>query len=327
MLQLFRTNQIFASILGFSFVFIWHSSIYFNVPEWEPSQSGIFMQEINFYIGHSSIAARLIVILLLVIQYGLAINIINNHRLADYTTVFPGVFLILFSCLSPYFLFLSSLHFVNTFFIIILFILFSTYNQPKIADSLFNSGLIAGISFLFFPPTFYILPIIFVGLSILRSYSFKERMSVLLGFIIPSFWVGLYYFWQDKFDLFYKYQFTNLFGYPQFSIQNLSYVTILMYGIFIVLSFFLILSYDKIGYRRIIQSRKRINLIYWSLGIITLVLFFLPQQGQEVYLLLSLPLSLLTSLGFITMKPKLAEIFHFILILGLLVSHYLGLFL
>jgi hypothetical protein len=326
-LQLFRTNQIFASILGFSFVFIWHSSIYFNVPEWEPSQSGIFMQEINFYVGHSSIAARLIVLLLLAIQYGLAINLLNSYRLADYTTVFPGIFLILFSCFSPYFLFLSSIHFVNTFFIIILFILFSTYNQPKIADSLFNSGLIAGISFLFFPPTFYILPIIFIGLSILRSYSFKERMSVLLGFIIPSFWAGLYYFWQDKFDLFYKYQFTNLFGYPQFSIQNLSYVTILMYGIFIVLSFFLILSYDKIGYRRIIQSRKRINLIYWSLGIITLVLFFLPQQGQEVYLLLSLPLSLLTSLGFITMKPKLADIFYFILILGLLVSHYLGLFL
>jgi hypothetical protein len=27
------------------------------------------------------------------------------------------------------------------------------------------------------------------------------------------------------------------------------------------------------------------------------------------------------------MKPKLAEIFHFVLILGLLVSHYVGLFL
>lgn len=327
MLQLFRTNQILASILGFSFVFIWHSSVYFNVPEWEPSQSGILMQGINLYIGYSSIAARLIVVLLLAIQYGLAINIINNYRLADNVTVFPGVFLILFSCFSPYFLFLSPFHFVNTFFIIILHILFPTYNQPKVADSLFNSGLLAGISFLFFPPTFYVIPLIFIGLSILRAYSFKERMSVILGFIVPSFWVGFYYFWQDKFDIFYKYQFSNFFGYPQFSIQNLSYVTILMYSTFIILSFFLILSYDKIGYKRIIQSRKRINLIYWSLGIIMLVLFFLPQQGTEVYLLLSLPLSLLTSLGFITMKPKLAEIFHFILILGLLVSHYLGLFL
>jgi hypothetical protein len=67
--------------------------------------------------------------------------------------------------------------------------------------------------------------------------------------------------------------------------------------------------------------------MYWILGITFVTLFILPKQGKDVYLLLSLPLGLLTSLGFISMKPKLAEIFHFVLILGLLVSHYVGLFL
>lgn len=327
MLQLFRTNHIFAVILGFSFVFIWHSSVYFNIPEWEPSQSGILMQEIELHFGHAGIAARLIVIFLLGIQYGFANHLINSYRLADTSTVFPGIFVILFSCYAPYFLFLSVFHILNTLFIILLFILFGTYNQPKTADHLFNIGLLAGISFLFFPPAFYLIAIIFIGASILRTYLIKERIIVLIGFLIPSFWAGIYYFWQDKIDLFYKYQFSNYFGLPQFNLQNLANISILMYIIFVILVIFLIISYDKIGFRKIIQSRKRINILYWSLAIILGLLFFLPQQGKEVYLLLSLPLGLLSSIGFISMKPKLAEIFHFILILGLLVSHYIGLFL
>ena len=190
MLQLFRTNHIFAVILGFSFVFIWHSSVYFNIPEWEPSQSGILMQEIELHFGHAGIAARLIVIFLLGIQYGFANHLINSYRLADTSTVFPGIFVILFSCYAPYFLFLSVFHILNTLFIILLFILFGTYNQPKTADHLFNIGLLAGISFLFFPPAFYLIAIIFIGASILRTYLIKERIIVLIGFLIPSFWAG-----------------------------------------------------------------------------------------------------------------------------------------
>jgi len=326
-LQLFRTNHIFAGILGFSFVFIWHSSVYFNIPVWEPSQVGILMHEIESFLGHSGISARTTVIILLGIQYGFANYLINNYRLADSSTVIPGIFVILFSCYTPYFLFLSVYHFVNTLFIILLYILFGTYNQPKTADNLFNIGLLAGIAFLFFPPTIYLIAIIFIGLSILRTYQIKERIIILIGFLIPSFWAGLYYFWQGNINLFYQYQFAHFFGQPTLSLQNLSSVTVLIYLIFIVLLIFLIISYNKIGYRRVVQVRKRINILYWSLAIIIGVIFFLPQQGKEIYLLLSLPLGLLTSLGFIAMKPNLSEIFHFILILGLLISHYLGLFL
>ena len=107
-LQLFRTNQILASVLGFSFAFIWHSSVYIHIPVWEPSQSGILMNEISHLIGHSGIGARITVLLLLAIQVALGNQIVNKYRLADASTVFPGIFIILLSCYSPYFLFLST---------------------------------------------------------------------------------------------------------------------------------------------------------------------------------------------------------------------------
>jgi len=326
-LQLFRTNQILASILGFSFVFIWHSSVYILVPTWEPSQSGILMNEISLLFGHSGLGARITVLLLLAIQVALGNQIVNRYRLADASTVFPGLFIILLSCYSPYFLFLSTFHFVNTLTILILYILLGTYNQPKSADHIFNAGLLAGISFLFFPPSIYLILFIFIALSILRTYSIKERIMVVSGFIVPPFFAGIYYYWQNSFDLYYKLQFTGIFNIPTFQVTPFEYINLLLYFIFICLVLFLIFSYNKIAYRKIIQSRKRINLMYWILGITFTVLFILPKQGNDVYLLLSLPLGLLTSLGFISMKPKLAEIFHFVLILGLLVSHYLGLFL
>lgn len=327
MLQLFRTNQILASILGFSFAFIWHSSIYIHVPLWEPSQSGILMNEIGHLIGLSSIGARITVLLLLAIQVALGNHIINKYRLAEASTVFPGIFIILLSCYSPYFLFLSTFHFVNTLTILILYILLGTYNQPKSADHIFNTGLLAGISFLFFPPTIYLILFIFIALSILRTYSIKERIIVVCGFIVPPFFAGIYYYWQNSFGYYYKLQFTGIFNIPTFQVTPIEYINLLLYFIFICLVLFLIFSYNKIAYRKIIQSRKRINIMYWILGITFMVLFILPKQGNDVYLLLSLPLGLLTSLGFISMKPKLAEIFHFVFILGLLVSHYLGLFL
>lgn len=327
MLQLFRTNQILASILGFSFVFIWHSSTYIHVPLWEPSQSGILMHEVGQLTRYTGGWARIIVWVLLAIQVGLGNRIVNKYRLADASTVFPGIFIILLSCYSPYFLFLSTFHFVNTLTILILYILLGTYNQPKSADNIFNTGLLAGISFLFFPPTIYLILFIFIALSILRTYSIKERIIVVCGFIVPPFFAGIYYFWQNNLDLYYKLQFTGILNKPTFLITPFEYINLLLYFIFICLVIFLIFSYNKIAYRRIIQSRKRINIMYWILGITFMSVFFLPKQGKDVYLLLALPLGLLTSLGFISMKPKLAEIFHFVLILGLLVSHYLGLFL
>ena len=326
-LQLFRTNQILASILGFSFAFIWHSSMYIHVPLWEPSQSGILMNEISHLIGHSSIGARITVLLLLAIQVALGNQMVNRYRLADASTVFPGLFIILLSCYSPYFLFLSTFHFVNTLLILILYILLGTYNQPKSADHIFNAGLLTGIAFLFFPPTIYFILFIFIALSILRTYSIKERIMVVCGFIVPPFFAGIYYYWQNSFDLFYKLQFTGIFNIPTFTVTPFEYINLLLYFVFICLVLFLIFSYNKIAYRKIIQSRKRINIMYWILGITFMVLFILPKQGNDVYLLLSLPLGLLTSLGFISMKPNLAEIFHFVLILGLLVSHNVGLFL
>ncbi|MDP4700296.1 MAG: DUF6427 family protein [Saprospiraceae bacterium] len=327
MLQLFRTNQILASVLGFSFAFIWHSSVYIHIPVWEPSQSGILMNEISHLIGHSGIGARFTVLLLLAIQVALGNQIVNKYRLADTSTVFPGLFIIMLSCYSPYFLFLSTFHFVNTLTILILYILLGTYNQPKSADHIVNAGLLAGISFLFFPPTMYLILFIFIALSILRTYSIKERLMVICGFVIPPFLAGVYYYWQNNFDLFYKLQFTHIFNKPTFLVTPFEYLNLLLYFIFICLVLFLVFSYNKIAYRKIIQSRKRINIMYWILGITFVVLFILPKQGKDVYLLLSLPLGLLTSLGFISMQPKLAEIFHFVLILGLLVSHYVGLFL
>jgi hypothetical protein len=285
------------------------------------------MNEISPLIGHSGIVARITVLLLLAIQVALGNQIINKYRLAEASTVFPGLFIILLSCYSPYFLFLSTFHFVNTLTILILYILLGTYNQPKSADHIFNAGLLAGISFLFFPPTIYLILFIFIALSILRTYSVKERIMVVCGFIVPPFFAGIYYYWQNIFDLFYKLQFTGIFYKPTFTVTPFEYINLLLYFIFICLVLFLIFSYNKIAYRKIIQSRKRINIMYWILGITFMVLFVLPKQGNDVYLLLSLPLGLLTSLGFISMKPKLAEIFHFIFILGLLVSHYVGLFL
>lgn len=326
-LQLFRTNQILASVLGFSFAFIWHSSVYIHIPVWEPSQSGILMKEISHLIGHSGIGARFTVLLLLAIQVALGNQLVNKYRLADTSTVFPGLFIIMLSCYSPYFLFLSTFHFVNTLIILILYILLGTYNQPKSADHIFNAGLLAGISFLFFPPTMYLILVIFIALSILRTYSIKERLMVICGFVIPPFLAGVYYYWQNNFNLFYELQFTHIFNKPTFLVTPFEYLNLLLYFIFICLVLFLVFSYNKIAYRKIIQSRKRINIMYWILGITFVVLFILPKQGKDVYLLLSLPLGLLTSLGFISMQPKLAEIFHFVLILGLLVSHYVGLFL
>ena len=298
-----------------------------HVPVWEPSQSGILMNEISHLIGHSGIGARITVLFLLAIQVALGNQIVNKYRLADASTVFPGLFIILLSCYSPYFLFLSTFHFVNTLIILILYILLGTYNQPKSADHIFNAGLLSGISFLFFPPSIYLILVIFITLSILRTYSIKERIMVVCGFTVPPFFAGVYYYWQNSFDLFYKLQFTAIFKTPNFLVTPFDYINLLLYFVFICLVIFLIFSYNNIAYRKIIQSRKRINIMYWILGITFMILFILPKQGKDVYLLLSLPLGLLTSLGFISMKPKLAEIFHFVLILGLLVSHYVGLFL
>jgi len=95
---------------------------------------------------------------------------------------------------------LSDTMFINAFLLLILSVLFKTYNQPEAKGPVFNCGFILGVaSFLFFPVIVFVLWI-FLAMMVIRPFRLNEWLLFLLGLTTPVYFYGGWLYLTDKWD-------------------------------------------------------------------------------------------------------------------------------
>lgn len=120
---------------------------------------------------------------------------------------FPVIFYYIFTGIISYFHYFSPVHLSLILIVIILKNIFSSIRQTGFSTLFFDVGLVSGISFLIYYPSWIYLLIIITGLIIFRNFNWREWITMFIGYFIPTlFFLTYNYLFDKKIDLIYMYK-------------------------------------------------------------------------------------------------------------------------
>lgn len=239
--------------------------------------------------------------LLVFLQTYLLTLFINNNRLMLKANFLPGMAYMLITSLLPEFNRFSSPLIVSTLFILLFIILFSAHNEKITRGSIFNAGLILGLSGLIFLPSLIFLLWVYIALGTLRPFKLNEWLLLLLGLLTPSYFLILFLYLTDSFSWSYFYN-----GFMM-SLRPEKYTIWHAGALFLVLMPLLAGIYYIHAHsgRMLVHVRKAWNLFLIYAIIALAITFFNVGTGIENWVLILLPAAAIHGYGYFNSELKL----------------------
>nr|MCU0322690.1 DUF6427 family protein [Chitinophagaceae bacterium] len=125
---------------------------------------------------------------------------LNNLKMFQQQHYTVAMSYILFSGFFTQWIAITSALIANFFIIWIFLKLANLNNHPSPKNLLFNTGLIAGITILAYHPTISLVAVTFFALAIVRPFRIAEWVVLLMGLIIPFYFLSAYLFLSDQFQ-------------------------------------------------------------------------------------------------------------------------------
>jgi hypothetical protein len=324
-LAFFRNNQFSSAILLAVYIVLVRLPAllgFIKIPKEICMDAGILGEKLCQFSAENSMLSALIAAILVFFQAILINNLDAVFRLNADRSWFPGLFYVLVTAVLPSFLFLSPAIIAITFVPIALKNIFETYKQQAASSIIFDAALWVTVGSLFYPPLIFLLLAAFLGIGILRSFSFKERLIFLSGSFLPLFLAWLWHFWYDNSSFFWSRQFENIFSFYRFN-TDWTLKSVIQSGLLVSLILVSIFSYGTYHYKKLIQTQKQVDICYlfMIIGGLGVLLRVLP---QEMYWLIITPsLGIFLGSSFLSLKNKaLAEVFHLLMLGTILFLHF-----
>jgi len=321
-LALFRTNQFMANIFLLLYAFVVRGSVFMQSETFTLSQPGLFTELLYKWVSPFSTEGMVLATVLVFIQAILINVIVGKNRIAKEISLLPGMFYVLLSSAFSEFLYLSPLILANTFYIIVLLELFSSYRKYSAAGAIFNIGLWAGVASLFYGSHLFLFILGIAGLGILRSFNIREQLMAISGLLTPYILTGTYFFLTDQFSDFWQKQMQNNFGFFDLEGAAPDYIFYIKIGLLGLLLATFILSYNGYTKKKNIQQQKYINVIFTGLLLSALPFFFQANIHLDHLLILAPTAGILLSFNFQNARAPIAESIHLLLLVGLLVLQF-----
>ncbi len=310
MLEIFRTNQFFATLLLIPYTFLIrigsliHSSPY-EIKEYDT----ILVKYLYSHIFNSSIWQSIIASFIIFLIANFINRLIIQNRMSKQLTLLPGLCFIILTAGMPNGLLLSPALMAAFFTMICILNLYKAYKNKDSAVHIFNAGFYIAIAGIFYPACFFLLFFGFISLLNLRTYKFHEIIIYICGFFIPIFLLGTYYYANNNLNLIYQY-----FQFDKGILAIFSSVDFkALFSLFIssLSILYTLYKYNKFTMKNTIQVQKKIDILYWFLLFTLLIMFFINGIQYEHFIYLTIPFAYFIGISFEQIKNKLlAEIIH-----------------
>lgn len=325
MIEIFRTNQFFATLLLIPYTFLIriYSLIHpeaYQVQEFDtPIAKYLFSQLFLSPILQSLIACVLVFLIA---------NFINRHiiqnRLSKHQTLLPGLFFVLITAGMPGGIICSPAMLSACFLMLAMLSINSIYKTSEAPVRIFNTGIYLAIATLLYPANLFFWSLGLIALLILRSFKLSELMIFTSGMFVPFFLLGTYYYWNGKLKLIWDYfQFdSGIFG----LFLDLDLKTILYLSAIGLTAIYSIARYNTYTMKSSIQVQKKIDIIYWFMFFCMLMMFFINGITFTHLVILAIPFAMFIGLSFEKMKSRfVAEMFHISIIVSIFFAQFQGL--
>jgi len=294
---LFVIPVIVMLLWGRTFLHLGVSDEAMNMPLWIPVH--------NFLVTLPSFVNFLIIVTLISIQAIYFNHIVNRHEVLYVNSYLPAFFYALILCCTPQVLVFHPIHLVNLLLLRVLDKMFSLFKNDAPVSGLFDSSFLIAVSALFYFPSIIFYLLLIAGVNLMRPFSWREMMVLLIGFILPFFFILVYFFWTKNMG-----GFTKMFAQPfQPAVLDFNIVSSIALMSFALMGAFLLLaSLVKLRrnfYKNVIRTRtfQRIMLLFLVIAGATLVF---TRGIRVVHLeMLVIPVSVFFAYYFVSARRRL----------------------
>jgi hypothetical protein len=228
----------------------------------------------------------------LILSLGFLVNFIVHDNSITRNNSYALLFFIVLVASDPSLVILNPV--LSSVFFVVLAMknLLSLHVHKEMTQKLFNSGLLLGIASVIYPYAILYGILIFLGIVIYGADGWRKWFIPILGILVPYYFLFSWYFWFDKLDFFRDKFFIKTFYIAESSF-NESPGTLLVWGVFAVLTIFSILDYSKNMGAHKPDTRKGYAMTFLALMIgLVITLVGTINNGQEL-IIMFLPISII----------------------------------
>ena len=262
-----------------------------------------------------------IIVFILLFTQALTFNkLINDQRLMQKANYLPAMSYLLITSIFPEWNILSAPLLINTLLIWVWARMSNLYSSSNPKTTLFNIGMIIGLSTFFYFPSLAFAALMVFALIVTRPFRLQEWIISFLGIATPWYFLMSYLYLTDNIKGYHLPPF--IVTYPRF---NQSYWS--LGAVIIVIIAFLVGSYFvQANFRRqVVQVRKGWSLILLYLVVATFVPFINATHSFEYWILTAVPLSAFIGCGFLySQKRWLTFSLHWLMVVFVIIISYLA---
>ncbi len=270
---------------------------------------GFFYYLLNPFKNADAYLVSLLYVLLIFL-IALQLNfVLNDLHMFSKPSYAPALAFVLFSALFRAFNIISPVLPACIFFIWILYKACKLYGVHNAKASIYNLGLLTGLSVVLYYPSSPLIIIVMIALAIIRPFRPNEWFVLFFGIITPAYFLAGYLFLTDQFNLLPQpQQIFNLVALPVPSL--LIIISLAVAALVTVMGIF---STQNAGANVLIQVRKSWTVFLAALIFTVPVIFFMPGIYPVALLFIAIPAASYTGYVFANSKNILPVIFFWVL--------------
>lgn len=194
------------------------------------------------------------------------------------------------------------------------------YNQPSPKEVLFNIGILVGVSMIAYHPISLMIIVIVFALAILRPFKLQEWFVLIMGILVPYYFLGAWLFITDQLNTMLEYLPKLHFEVPKFLFNKGFVISLSVF----VLSFLAGFVYwQQFNSRLVIQIRKNwAVLLLMSIFLIT-VPFVFKNAGLAACFICIVPISAIVSNAFsYPRRPIFPNLLFLLLVIAIVYNNW-----
>jgi hypothetical protein len=280
-------------------------------------QNGLFSYVLVHYIYSLPAPVQIILFHALIVTQALRINMVmQDLRMFASVNYVPAMTYVLLTGLLMQSDVITETLVSNSLTLWMFIKLSRLYNNPEPKTLLFNIGIIAGISILLFHPTAILIVVVLFALAVVRPFRIAEWLVLLMGILLPYYFVFIILFLKNQFAEVPSYLPTISIGSPLHGLGKLYLINLGFVAFALIVGLYQLQQH--VG-RLVIQIRKNWGVMMVLLFTLLISPFIFSSLGPQMLIMGLLPLTAAISNGYSNPKKLILPNFLFWTALGLII--------
>jgi hypothetical protein len=276
-----------------------HLHLFFGAPlVVSNGNDGVFSVILREYVAGFSSTVLFMLYLSIILLQAIRLNmVLSEMRMFQNNTYTIAMAYVLLSGIMVEWCSISPALVANFLLIWIFIKLCRLYNHPSPKTLLFNTGLIIGLSVICYYPTAILIGVVLFALVVVRPFRLAEWVILLMGILLPYYFLSSILFLQDKLDKLHQFVPALRLNLP---VATWSVPLVIRLAVLVMMMIAGLVFWQLTHRRMVIQIRKNWGIMMVMLFILLPIPFIFKQAGIESSFMLLLPLASFASNAFST---------------------------